>query len=32
MSIKKIAKDQPNSFEFSSANVDVAKKIISKNL
>ena len=29
MSIKKIAKDQPNSFEFSSVNVDAAKKIIS---
>jgi len=29
MSIKKIAKEQPDSFEFSSANVDVAKKIIS---
>ena len=29
MSIKKIAKEQPDSFEFSSVNVDVAKKIIS---
>ena len=29
MSIKKIAEDQPDSFEFSSANVDAAKKIIS---
>ena len=29
MSIKKIAKEQPDSFEFSSANVDDAKKIIS---
>ena len=26
MSIKKIAKEQPDTFEFSSANVDVAKK------
>ena len=29
MSIKKIAKEQPDSFEFSSVNVDIAKKIIS---
>ena len=29
MSIKKIAKEQPDSFEFSSVNVDDAKKIIS---
>ena len=29
MSVKKISKEQPDSFEFSSANVDVAKKIIS---
>ena len=29
MSIKKIAEDQPDSFEFSSVNVDAAKKIIS---
>ena len=29
MSIKKIAKDQPDSFEFSSSNVDAVKKIIS---
>ena len=29
MSVKKISKEQPDSFEFSSANSDVAKKIIS---
>jgi len=29
MSLKKISKEQPDSFEFSSENVDVAKKIIS---
>ncbi len=29
MSVKKISKEQPDSFEFSSANVDTAKKIIS---
>ena len=29
MSVKKISKEQPDSFEFSSENVDVAKKIIS---
>ena len=29
MSVKKISKEQPDSFEFSSANADVAKKIIS---
>ncbi len=29
MSVKKISKEQPDSFEFSSSNVDIAKKIIS---
>ena len=29
MSLKKIAKDQPESFEFSSVNIEAAKKIIS---
>ena len=29
MSIKKISKDQPDSFEFNLVNVDAAKKIIS---
>jgi len=29
MSVKKISKEQPDSFEFSSGNVDIAKKIIS---
>ena len=29
MSVKKISKEQPDSFEFSPANSDVAKKIIS---
>ena len=30
MSIKKISKEQPNSFEFNSENISIAKKIISK--
>ena len=30
MSIKKISKEQPNSFEFNSENTSIAKKIISK--
>ena len=29
MSLKKIAKDRPESFEFSSVNIEAAKKIIS---
>ena len=29
MSVKKISKDQPDSFEFNLVNVDAAKKIIS---
>ena len=30
MSIKKISKEQPNTFEFNSENIDMVKKIISK--
>ena len=30
MSIKKISKEQPNTFEFNSENIGIAKKIISK--
>ena len=30
MSLKKISKEQPNSFEFNSENTSIAKKIISK--
>ena len=29
MSIKKVSKDQPNSFEFNEKNLDIAKKAIS---
>ncbi len=30
MSIKKVSKEQPKTFEFNSENIDIAKKIISK--